>query len=123
MIVSEGECDIKRTKKQERDGSCTCKGRFTGTKCDECKEGYLGTNCENCDNDFYMDKDGTCLLGQCLSLGTKRREENGTCTCNVDKKGAICDECAVEFYKDNEICRRGSCDLYGKLMVSYEKFT
>ena len=57
LIISVSECncnpDGSITLECDSNGDCTCKGGFTGSKCDECKPNVIGDTCDECRPNYY----------------------------------------------------------------------
>ncbi|XP_052763029.1 receptor-type tyrosine-protein phosphatase kappa-like isoform X1 [Mya arenaria] len=111
------------------DGSCTCRGGFTGNTCSECQSGYYRAYCNvscsvgcvnglcsnndncSCGQNFVTDKCETCADGtygvncsQICSVGCTNsscNKSNGHCECLPNFSGDSCDQCKSGFYEQS----------------------
>ena len=66
-------------------------------------------------------------MGGCNLFGTEIRSPNGTCVCNPQFSGVMCNECnngyqgdkcescSPDYHMNNELCHEGKCDSSGTL--------
>ena len=112
---AEGECNPDGTMKVETNGRCTCHAAYAGARCISCNVGYQGDLCNICDLDHYKVDSDICLLGDCSSIGTAERANDGTCLCKDGYISAQCDNCDIDHHMntDDGTCLQGACHISG----------